>query len=183
MIMQYVIIIGVLIVAAAFWYAFKSRGNRGIPLPVLIFFRHGAQLITGRVQYGVCYLPVHGGFGVVEGAPVYVRHGRPWIRPKDDLHFESIQSRRVILAVRDQDPTPLQLNAGRAKGHQSVTLDKNSEHRLKDVAQAYNKAEGSAEAGKGDLLDRYLALAMMIAVSFCGLSWLGYFLIAFSRTA
>ena len=135
----------------------------------VVFFNLFGDVIryTGEEDMGVVHIPGHGGVAILRASTVLVRSGAVRRRTNNPNHAALMRERRHEIWVREGDPTPLSLGAGRVRGYQAARLTKELHEKLDseavDIAIADHKRYG---AGRDELTR---LLLMCLALSIVGL--------------
>ena len=135
--------------------------------------------MSAESAFGMASLPGtgFGSFAERPAAILYERTGRPWVTPRDVGHAAGLRRRDRVLIVRELDPAPLDIGAGRSGRYQGPDLTGEDVLKLKAAAE---RSVTSMVAQKGDKADRTLGKAFIlayVAVGLCAAAWAGVWIL------
>jgi len=150
-----------------------SEPTYDIKRRVFAFRPRSARIMIGAENPNrICHLPGMGGVAVLRDSHYVYRDGHIFWPTKDEARANLQRSVRLTLWVRQDDPTPISLAAGRAKKYQGARLTKEDQDRLDSNMARTTVADHKRLGTQRDMLTRILMITLFMLAMLAGLIWL-----------
>lgn len=140
----------------------------------VLYFKPGsAKWMRGDEDNNrICYLPGAGGVAVLRDSIYPFRSGHIRLPAINEDHANLMRKESLILFVRQDDPTPLSLAAGRTNRYQGALFTEAEQGRLRSNTTRTAVTDHKRYGAKGDGMTRLLMLVLVISVFCASATWL-----------
>lgn len=144
----------------------------GIKRPVIFWSLFGgARDVKGLEEARIIHIKGAGGTAVFRDSTSPRIRGRVFRRPRDENEAARYRKLDIVMMAREDDPSPLSLQAGAGRNWQGSRVTREERDRLKSNAVDFAIAEHKRKGALRDQITIMLSWGLLASILICGISW------------